>query len=144
MTRGKKFAVIIVGVLAALAVAATVYFLVPTAPETIEGAWISEDSLVVQTYEGGTGRLFMAASYGKSDAPDQTLKYSVAGDMMRIADGKEASGKAVSLPPMTLALRFSNGNRVVTMYDGGQRVSSVCRVGSPEARLLYFSNNWFR
>jgi len=86
----------------------------------------------------------MEVTYGKNATPDQTFKYSVAGDMMRIADGKEASGKSVVLPPMTLALRFSNSNRVVTMYDGGQRVSSVCRVGSPEARLIHLSNNWFK
>lgn len=144
MAKRRRSAVIIAGVFAALAIVAAVYFFLPTAPKTIEGAWLSEDSLVVHTYEGGTGRLFMAVTYGKSNAPDQTFKYSVAGDTMRISDGKEASGKTVLLPPMTLALRFSNGNRVVTMYDGGQRVSSVCRVGSPEARLLYLSNNWFK
>ncbi len=51
---------------------------------------------------------------------------------------------SVLLPPMTLTLRFSFGNRVVTTYDGGQRVSSLCRAGSPEAKLLHFSNNWYR
>jgi len=144
MTRGMKSAVVIAGVLAALAVVAAVYFFLPTALKTIEGAWVSEDGLIVVTNEGGTGRQFMEATYGKDDIPDQTFKYSVAGDMMRISDGKEASGKSVSLPPMTLGMKFSQGNRVVTVYDGGQRVSSLYRVGSPEARLIHLSNNWFK
>ena len=144
MTRGMKSAVVIAGVLAALAVVAAVYFFLPTALKTIEGAWVSEDSLVVYTYGDGTGRLFIAETHGKSNAPDQTFEYSVAGDMMSIADGKEASGKSVSLPPMTLGMKFSQGNRVVTVYDGGQRVSSLYRVGSPEARLIHLSNNWFK
>lgn len=144
MIKDKRFAVRAVGVLAALAVAAAIYFFLPTAPRAIEGAWVSEDGLVVYTYEGGTARQFTEATYGKNGVPDQTFQYAVTGDEMRVSNGREANGKAVSLPPMTLALRFSNGNRVATMYDGGQRVSSAYRVGSPEARLLYLSNNWFK
>jgi hypothetical protein len=144
MSRGRKAAVAMTGVLVAVAVVAAVYFFLPTAPKTIEGTWVSEDGLVIGTYEGGTARQFMEATYGGSSTPDQTFKYAITGDMMRMSDGRESDGKDVLLPPMTLALRFSFGNRVVTMYDGGQRVSSLCRAGSPEARLLHFSNNWYR
>jgi hypothetical protein len=144
MTKARKTGVIIAVLFAAFAVVAAVYFLLPTAPKTIEGAWLSEDGLVVGTYEGGTGRQFMEATYGENNAPDQTFKYAVKGNAMRISDGKEASGKAVSLPPMTLAMKFSNGNRVVTMYDGDLRTSSVYRLGSPEAKLVHLGNNWFK
>jgi hypothetical protein len=144
MTRGRKAAIAIVVALVGLAIVAAVYLFLPTAPKSIEGAWVSEDGLVIGTYEGGTARQFMEANYGGSSTPDQTFKYAITGDMMRMSDGRESDGKDVLLPPMTLALRFSFGNRVVTMYDGGQRVSSLCRAGSPEATFLHFSNNWYR
>jgi len=144
MTIGKKVAVIIGGGVAALAVVVAVYFFLPTAPKTIEGAWVSEDGLLVDTYQGGTVRGFMEATYGENATPDETFKYSVTDNMMRISEGKEASGNGVSLLPITLAMKFSQGNRVVTLYDGDQRVNSMYRVGSPEASLIHFSNNWFK
>jgi hypothetical protein len=143
MTRGRKAVAAIAGVLIALAVLAAVFFL-PTAPSSIDGTWVSEDGLVLVTYEGGTARQFMEATYGGSTTPDQTFKYAITGDMMRVSDGKESSGEDVSLPPMTLAMRFSFGNRVVSLYDCGQRVSSLYRAGGPEARLLHLRNNWYR
>jgi hypothetical protein len=144
MTKGKKVAVIIAGIFATLAVVAAVYLFLPTAPKTIEGAWVSEDGLIVYMYQGGTARQFLEATYGKNSVPDQTFKYSVTDNVMRISEGKESSGKTVSLPPITLTMKFSNGNRMVTMYDGDLRVSSVYRVGGPEAKLLHLSNNWFK
>jgi hypothetical protein len=144
MARGRKIALLFLGSFIALFAMAGVYFFLPTAPKTIEGAWVSEDGLVVGTYGGGTGRQFMEETYAKNGDPDQTFKYSVTGNTMRISDGKEAGGKDVSLPPMMLAVKFSFGNRRVTLYDGGQRVSTAYRVGSPEARLLHLSNNWYK
>jgi hypothetical protein len=144
MTKGRRAAVTIAAVVVALAAVAAVYFLLPTAPRTIEGTWVSEDGLVVRTYEGGTARQFMEATYGKSNTPDQTYTYAMPGNTIRISDGRGTSEEADSLPPMTFAVRFSFGNRVVTLYDGDQRVSSGYRAGSPEARLSHLSNNWYR
>jgi len=57
MTKAKKAGVVIAALFAAFAVGAAVYFFLPTAPKTIEGARVSEDGLVVATHEGGTGRI---------------------------------------------------------------------------------------
>ena len=144
MGRGKKTALIVFGVVIALAAIAGVYYFLPTAPKTIEGVWVSEDGMVVFDYKAGLARSYMAAQYAENTLPFQTFSYIVTDNMMRVFGGKEANGEDVSLPPYTAEMRFAFGNRVVTMFDSDVRMNSFYRWGSPEARLLLLTNNWYK